>query len=384
MKNKKLIQKVILAFSVLLCASLCVSPVFVFAEDKINVMQNNTLGNSQTSTNENIQYKIVPDSASLGTTSLNIQKQSDREYTILYPGATIDSPVHYQEDFVNFISHITFSADIKNLDGSSVEKPKPLNMNKSNWDYSTITQAVGDGTTIPSGTYTTTVDLSKITNTEPLVKKWKEIAFEDGTQIITINVIVGTTWADDSQFEPYKIKTVSPENVTFNLFDYWVDGQTAHTHPFGSINSKKTFNTFITCGIPNCTGETSKVLNGESPNYNVTNFYNKGINKNHALVFSSAGPDSGGWNFNTNNPAGDSYDQYNGGPYTGLVQNTLGSDGFPVLNLNQNDVNSKKAFIGQNRPANESLSYLFSLDETEGKKVYKDEVTPVYWTLNLI
>ena len=55
-----------------------------------------------------------------------------------------------------------------------------------------------------------------------------------------------------------------------------------------------------------------------------------------------------------------------------------------MLNLNQNDVNSKKAFIGQNRPANESLSYLFSLDETEGKKVYKDEVTPVYWTLNLI
>ena len=43
-----------------------------------------------------------------------------------------------------------------------------------------------------------------------------------------------------------------------------------------------------------------------------------------------------------------------------------------MLNLNQNDVNSKKAFIGQNRPANESLSYLFSLDETEGKKVYKD------------
>lgn len=291
----------------------------------------------------------------------------------------------YKEDFENMLSHFVFLAMVPDIDPiDRIYIQLKAAADSGGFDYSRITKAAKEDKenipeselNIPIGEYKTTLDFSSIEdNTVVNVKRWKEIGFADGKQVVTINVVVGTKWADDKEFEKYKIKTVSPDNVTFNLFDYWVENETAHTH---QLSGTENTNTRPTCGIPSCTGETDKVVND---NYKNTNFYNKGINENHALVFSPAGDQSGGWNFNTSNSLhewfkDEKYEKLRGGPYTGLVKNTLGEDGYPTLKLEQNEVNSKEALKPtenrKERPANESLAYLFDETDTNSKKVYKN------------
>lgn len=322
---------------------------------------------------------IVEDSAKLeGNGRINITRQSDAEYTISYPGVTEDTPLKYDEDFVANLGKIVFSAEVVDLSGNPAKKPTGLNINntKGALDYSEVTEAAeSNNGSIPAGSYIMTLDFSKIGSTVLPVKDWKSISFEGGSQIVTIRVEVGTDWGDNSVFDDYRIKTVNPNNVTFNLFDYWVDGETAHTH----LNEGTSSKTRPTCGIPSCMGETQKVIvksNVAGSGYELTGFYNKGINENHALVFSPAGNLTGGWNFNTNNPLGDSYLEFKGGPYYGLVENTLGADGYPVLNLDQlpqYTTDDMTALQGQERPADESLAYLFDPDvESGGKRAYTD------------
>ena len=58
------------------------------------------------------------------------------------------------------------------------------------------------------------------------------------------------------------------------------------------------------------------------------------------------------------------------------MENTLGADGYPVLNLDQlpqYTTDDTTALQGQERPADESLAYLFDPDvESGGKRAYTD------------
>lgn len=328
---------------------------------------------SPTDGQNGIDGTIVPGTAKLqGNEKINITKQGDTEYTISYPGVTEDTPLKYKEDFESNLSKILFFATV--VKGTTVEKPHSLNIynTEGGLDYSEVTEAADKHNgNIPTGSYTMTLDFSKIGSIVPIVNNWKTIGFEGGGQVITIHVQVGTEWGDNSVFDNYRIKTVNPDNVTFNLFDYWVDGETAHDHPDEGTNEDM----LATCGIPNCIGETQKVIaknDVKGSGYQNTGYYNKGINANHALVFSSAGNETGGWNFNTNNDKGKSYEKFQGGPYYGLVKNTLGEDGYPVLQLNQDEVDREDGLKGQKRSANESLAYLFNPNvKTDGREVYK-------------
>lgn len=139
---------------------------------------------------------------------------------------------------------------------------------------------------------------------------------------------------------PYQDKIVngvSPNGTTIDLFDYWITNQT----------------------------------DADNSNGKDLDFISQGINSGHALLFGN-GLDSynkdangeghgeewfGNWNTWTGNES----------PRTGIVKQELGTDGFPVLN-----VNTEKASQLSNRSGSESLAYLFNMEAHPGKAVYKD------------
>ncbi len=139
-----------------------------------------------------IDRTIKEGTANLTNVKANITKQSDNEYTISYPGATEDTPLKYQEDFVAQLSHFGFSAKVVDLNGNTpTEQPKSLNISNTvgGLDYSEVTAAVTDendsipaDAAIPVGRYTMTLDFSKIGSKVVIVKDWKTIGFADGTQ----------------------------------------------------------------------------------------------------------------------------------------------------------------------------------------------------------
>ena len=120
--------------------------------------------------------------------------------------------------------------------------------------------------------------------------------------------------AQSRAFSDHTVNTVTPHGTTINLFDYWVYDR--GSDDFG--------------------------------NYNDTNINNpdSGINAGHAFDFSTG-----------------SYDSYNAWhrmPTTGIVENELGADGYPVL----------AASSGIDAANLESLAYLFnSNDETTAEKI---------------
>lgn len=124
-------------------------------------------------------------------------------------------------------------------------------------------------------------------------------------------------------YDNHLVNGLSPSGTTIDLFDYWIDNQTAFD------------------------------------NNNPTDFHNKGINSNHRLLFGRGmqGNQYGSLNNWTGNIS----------PRTGIVQNELGSDGYPVLN-NQTD----GSWISE-RPSDESLAYLFDTNkEVSGKESFED------------
>ena len=56
------------------------------------------------------------------------------------------------------------------------------------------------------------------------------------------------------------------------------------------------------------------------------------------------------------------------GASLGIVAKQLNDDGYPVLDLDQDEINTKDLVKGRN--AKESLEYLFSLEESDSKAVY--------------
>lgn len=124
-------------------------------------------------------------------------------------------------------------------------------------------------------------------------------------------------------YDNHLVNGLSPSGTTIDLFDYWIDNQTAFD------------------------------------NNNPTDFHNKGINSNHRLLFGRGmqGDQYGSLNNWTGNIS----------PRTGIVQNGLGSDGYPVLN-NQTD-----GTLISGRPTNESLAYLFDTNkQVSGKESFED------------
>lgn len=122
-------------------------------------------------------------------------------------------------------------------------------------------------------------------------------------------------------YSEHIVSGVSPSGTTIDLFDYWITGQTD--------------------------------ADGTDPSD-----INQGINEDHALLFSS-----------DNGSRGDKWNRWTGqggGPYSGIVSNELGDDGYPVLNnLESNEIE------GAN-PA-ESLAYLFDPNvASAGKASYED------------
>lgn len=130
----------------------------------------------------------------------------------------------------------------------------------------------------------------------------------------------------DPPLSGHIINGLSPNGTTIDLFDYWITTQTA-----------------------------------EDDVQHKDEFVNQGINAKHALLFGkgmSNANELGSWNIWTNSD----------NPEIGIVQNELGKDGFPVLNLGD-QINASK-LIG--RDGTESLAYLFDTTPHDGKVAYTD------------
>ena len=132
----------------------------------------------------------------------------------------------------------------------------------------------------------------------------------------------------DPPLPDHIISGLSPNGTTINLFDYWITGQTDRDD------------------VPH-----------------KDEFINQGINANHALLFGKGMENTsqlGSWNVWTGkgNP-----------PWTGIVADTLGEDGFPVLNL-ESKIRGAAQLSGRNGA--ESLAYLFDTSTYEGKDAYTD------------
>ena len=294
-----------------------------------------------------------------------IAKESDTHFILRVPGVTEGTPLplenkaHSAQSFKGIFGGLEFSVTVDGANILAGQNVSKLN----NWNaYETtsiIDAAQKNNGNVPPGTYDMIIDLTDlggaITGSEAGIKHWNEVSFADGSTAFTLTVVLGPESGDDSQFTPYTIQTVSPSNVNFTLFDYWVDQQTSHDHP---DDGRKNIRVIPTCSNPACIGEHEKVkAHAES-------FYSSGINQGHAVVFGPNGHREdrnevlGDWN----SPTGA------GGASLGIVAKQLNDDGYPVLDLDQDEINTKDLVKGRN--AKESLEYLFSLEESDSKAVY--------------
>jgi fibro-slime domain-containing protein len=136
----------------------------------------------------------------------------------------------------------------------------------------------------------------------------------------TTNALSSVHIPADAPYLDHAVSGVSPNGTTIDLFDYWI---TEQTHSDASDPAP----------------------------------IDAGINDAHALLFSrSPGSRKDAWN------------QWTGdrNPYEGIVHNTLGGDGYPVLN----NLQSQEV---ADAPGTESLAYLFDPDmQVSGKKSFSD------------
>ncbi len=142
---------------------------------------------------------------------------------------------------------------------------------------------------------------------------------------------------DDSGLNTHVIDTISPSHVKFNLFDYWVNQKSSGANDGWSSQG--------------------------------------GINADHPLIFTNNGSGCGVWNWWT---GAHNYGTVSRGQYTGIVQGTLGSDGYPRLAIGNSisDVNRGQEWIEENGlygKTQESLAYLFDPDvQNDFKDVYEN------------
>jgi pilin isopeptide linkage protein/fibro-slime domain-containing protein len=127
---------------------------------------------------------------------------------------------------------------------------------------------------------------------------------------------VSTQAVDDAD---HTVTGVSPRGTTINLFDYWISGQ------------------------------------NDPDNSNPGNYLNRGINsQNPAFKFGGIGQSQAPYEANKNNVNNWTQSAH---PRTGIVDDSLGEDGYPTLS---------SALGG------DSLDYLFGSSSFDGKAVYSD------------
>lgn len=119
----------------------------------------------------------------------------------------------------------------------------------------------------------------------------------------------------------HTVPAANPENVTVNLFDYWVREQTPSS-PKGDILDKSDRHYHED-------GDEEK-LSTTSTGYSTDVDWNQGINKKHLLLFGDGMIHAGLWNKGAgeNCRYGNTY-----AGMEGIVKNTLPENGYPELNL---------------------------------------------------
>lgn len=138
----------------------------------------------------------------------------------------------------------------------------------------------------------------------------------------------------DMNLDSHIVHSVEPENVTVNLFDYWVEDYGENPTPAsdsspgeGDILQKSDWH--------------YRPKEWNSPETDLTDYgvafstkedWNKGINEGHLLLFGDGLTHAGLWN------KGAGQNTFFGQKYAGMeqiVKNILGNDGYPEMNLNR-------------------------------------------------
>ena len=212
-------------------------------------------------------------------------------------------------------------------EGSTVSKTTGFSLD---WNDPTLNvlltdmkAAVGDHQ-FKGTTYTITLPqeylIGLIANQEKLDATQVQLAYDEALKDkVELNVTLGAAQSVIQNKEQYEIQTVDPQNVTFNLFDYWV---------------------------------TDPLISDQISDSNIYQFnlFQSGVNKDHGLIFRKNSA-SGTWN---------AWTDKTGGVRKGIVKNNLQGD-YPVLNL-KNGFHASGNWGGTtgNYDPEESLEYLFN------------------------
>lgn len=141
--------------------------------------------------------------------------------------------------------------------------------------------------------------------------------------IVAIVFVPFMTKADSKQYDDFLVEANSTSDININLFDYWLTTEE----------------------------DDDTTTMGAKPN--------EGINQNHILLFGNSMNGVGDWNTWT----GD-----DNTPVTNIVKPVLDEDGYPILNISEQDISSIPSLVGRK---NESLAYLFNPEyESDYKKSY--------------
>lgn len=149
---------------------------------------------------------------------------------------------------------------------------------------------------------------------------------------ISIIFLFTQTFVNAKAYDDFKIESNSTSDVTVNLFDYWLEDENM----------------------------------ADATKY--SNLENYGINKNHILLFGKGIPPTKGW---WNRWSGDIAT-----PVTNIVYPILDRNGYPVLNISQEEIDAVESLQGR---TSESLAYLF---DPSIKLEYKKSYTNVKKLLN--
>lgn len=223
------------------------------------------------------------------------------QYVLDLPGASEDNPAT-KEDIAYFLP-----AQINAQTDTGVETLEIT------WDLSELPESAYEGTY----------------NVHAILPEFYVLNTDADTLDVVVNLggveIYSTTSSITSS---HLIQGVTPRGITMNLFDYWLSDEVPSDPTAGD---------------------------GDKSNYTTTGINNNGTSSGRTLKFVAS--DIG--------TKGQSLNAWTGGsaPYTGIVANTLGDDGYPYLSGTSKANNST-----------ESLNYLFDESDTNsgtlGKHAY--------------
>ena len=160
----------------------------------------------------------------------------------------------------------------------------------------------------------------------------------------TADAAPAADFAADAAYAGHTVTGVTPSNVTMDLFDYWITGQ-------------------------------DDADNGADTYQNMS----RGINDGHALKFVKNGFGTEGGNYGRKAPDDASINNWTGktdtdrgGPFSGIVTDTLGKDGYPVLASGNRYLGSRRNLTKSttDTTSQDSLAYLFAPTTVAGKQAF--------------